>query len=150
MADKSSSLQHVWWIETNNAFGIYNPRLAIAKTTVTDNESSFTYATAGETVRIYGAVYDEAFVASESPSLGGGIGMNDSPNIPSEYQEALVHYAVMKGYESKMGKEPDAMQKSLYFKKYWDECIRMGKQGTNKDFLDNASYVITPSDAFLM
>lgn len=150
MATKSSSLQHVWWIETNNAFGVYNPRLAIAKTTVTDNESSFTYATAGETVRIYGAVYDEAFVSADSPSLGGGIGMSDSPNIPSEYQEALVHYAVMKGYESKMGKEPDAMQKSLYFKKYWDECIRMGKQGTNKDYLDNASYVITPSDAFLM
>ena len=59
---------------------------------------------------MYGSVYDEDFV-----STGTGIALTEEPNIPSQFHEGLAHYVIKKGYENKISKDPQALQKSGYF-----------------------------------
>tara|TARA_R110000744_G_scaffold40374_2_gene91580 strand:- start:488 stop:931 length:444 start_codon:yes stop_codon:yes gene_type:complete len=143
---RSKALDHVWWIEysSSTSSGYHKPSIALAKASVTDSSTSFTTATSGKSVRIYGTVYDEDFVAS-----GTGIALTEEPNIPSQFHEGLVHYVIMKGYENKMSEDPAGMQKAGYFRNYWNQCIKMASQYSNRNF-DNTGFSIKPSDGFLM
>ena len=144
--ERSLALEHVWWIEysSETSVGYHEPSIAIAKVTSSDSTTNFTTATSGKTVRIYGSVYDENFVES-----GTGIALAEEPNIPSQFHEGLVHYVIMKGYENKMSADPNAMQKSGYFRNYWNICIKMATQLGNRNF-DNTGFAIKPADGFLL
>lgn len=145
MSERSKALDHVWWIEysSEKSTGYHVPSIAVAKVTSADTTTSFTTATSGKSVRIYGSVYDEDFVES-----GTGIALTEEPNIPSQFHEGLVHYVIMKGYENKMSAE-GSMQKAGYFRNYWNLCIKMGTQYGNRNF-DNTGFSIKPADGFLM
>ena len=91
-----------------------------------------------------GAVYDEDFVAS-----GTGIALAEEPNIPTQFHEGLAHYVIMKGYENKMSQDPQSLQKSGYFRNYWELCKKMGTEYGNRNF-DSTGFSIKPADGFLM
>ena len=137
---RSKALEHVWWIESasEKATGFHVPSLALAKVTTADISTSFGTATLGKTV------YDEDFVAT-----GTGISLTDQPNIPSQFHEGLAHYVIMKGYENKMAQDPQSLQKSGYFRNYWELCKKMGTEYGNRSF-DSTGFSIKPADGFLM
>ena len=144
-SERSKALDHVWWIERSTSTSVYNvPQIAIAKVTSADTTTNFTTAESGKTVQIYGTIYDEDFVES-----GSGIALDEEPNIPSQFHEGLVHYVVMKGYEDKMSEDPNSMQKAGYFRNYWNTCVKMGTQYSNRNY-DNPGFNIKPADGFLM
>jgi len=144
--ERSKALQHVWWIEyaSETSVGYHVPSLALSNVTSADTSTSFGTATAGMTVRVYGSVYDENFVAS-----GTGIILAEEPNIPSQFHEGLAHYVIMKGYENKMSQDPQSLQKSGYFRNLWQLCKKMGTEYGNRNF-DSTGFSIKPADGFLM
>ena len=145
-SERSKALEHVWWIEyaSEQSSGYHTPSLALAKVTTADTTTSFGTATSGKTVRVYGSVYDENFVTT-----GTGIALTEEPNIPSQFHEGLAHYVIMKGYENKMSQDPQALQKSGYFRNYWELCKKMGTEYGNRNF-DSTGFSIKPADGFLM
>ena len=112
----SRTKDEVYWIERDG--------IAIATQNVTGNSpaSEFTGPTGSKTVTIFAVKNDENFVAS-----GTGITMTESSAIPDEFHDALAHYAIMKGYETK----PEAIQMAGYFRNEWEMCIREGKKYAN-------------------
>ena len=112
----SRTKDEVYWIERDG--------IAIATQNVTGNSpaSEFTGPTGSKTVTIFAVKNDENFVAS-----GSGIIMTESSAIPDEFHDALAHYAIMKGYETK----PEAIQMAGYFRQQWEMCIREGKKYAN-------------------
>ena len=112
----SRTKDEVYWIERDG--------IAIATQNVTGNSpaSEFTGPTGSKTVTIFAVKNDENFVAS-----GTGIILTESPSIPDEFHDALAHYAIMKGYETK----PEAIQMAGYFRNEWEMCIREGKKYAN-------------------
>ena len=144
-SERTTALEHVWWIEASPSGTSYNvPTIAIAKVTSGDSTTNFTHAAAAKTVRVYGSVYDEDFVES-----GAGIALAEQPNIPSQFHEGLAHYVIMKGYENNISKDPQALQKVGYFRNYWNTCIKMGTRYSNRNY-DNTGFNIKPADGFLM
>ena len=126
----SRTKDEVYWIERDG--------IAIATHNVTGNSpaSEFTGPTGSKTVTIFAVKNDENFVAS-----GSGIIMTESSAIPDEFHDALAHYAIMKGYETK----PEAIQMAGYFRQQWEMCIREGKKYANTG-RDGASMVIKGYD----
>jgi hypothetical protein len=112
----SRTKDEVYWIERDG--------IAIATHNVTGNSpaSEFTGPTGSKTVTIFAVKNDENFVAS-----GTGIILTESPAIPDEFHDALAHYAIMKGYETK----PESIQMAQYFRNEWEMCIREGKKYAN-------------------
>ena len=112
----SRTKDEVYWIERDG--------IAIATQNVTGNSpaSEFTGPTGSKTVTIFAVKNDEKFVAS-----GTGITMTESSAIPDEFHDALAHYAIMKGYETK----PESIQMTQYFRNEWEMCIREGKKYAN-------------------
>ena len=112
----SRTKDEVYWIERDG--------IAIATQNVTGNSpaSEFTGPTGSKTVTIFAVKNDENFVAS-----GTGITMTESSAIPDEFHDALAHYAIMKGYETK----PESIQMTQYFRNEWEMCIREGKKYAN-------------------
>jgi len=101
----SRTKDEVYWIERDG--------IAIATQNVTGNSpaSEFTGPTGSKTVTIFAVKNDENFVAS-----GTGITMTESSAIPDEFHDALAHYAIMKGYETK----PESIQMTQYFRNEWE------------------------------
>ena len=112
----SRTKDEVYWIERDG--------IAIATQNVTGNSpaSEFTGPTGSKTVTIFAVKNDENFVAS-----GTGITMTESSAIPDEFHDALAHYAIMKGYETK----PESIQMTQYFRNEWEMCIREGNKYAN-------------------
>ena len=112
----SRTKDEVYWIERDG--------IAIATQNVTGNSpaSEFTGPTGSKTVTIFAVKNDENFVAS-----GTGITMTESSAIPDEFHDALAHYAIMKGYETK----PESIQIAQYFRNEWEMCVREGKKYAN-------------------
>ena len=112
----SRTKDEVYWIERDG--------IAIATHNVTGNSpaSEFTGPTGSKTVTIFAVKNDENFVAS-----GTGIILTESPSIPDEFHDALAHYAIMKGYETK----PESIQMAQYFRSQWEMCVREGKKYAN-------------------
>ena len=118
----------VYWIERD--------AIAIANTS---NQKTYTSVDEAKQITMFCTKEDEDFVSDNTSS--SGIGMNEEPNIPDEFHEALAHKVIQQGYERK----PEALQLASYFKMQFDDAIREGKKSANKDY-DGSSYAIRGHD----
>ena len=131
--DKTNALKKVWWVERDS--------IGIASTSDTDETSTYVSVDEVKTVNVHAVKHDQNFVAS-----GSGIDMTDgangTPNIPSEFHDALAQYAIAKGYEL----SPEGLQSAAYFRNLWDMCITEAKQYSNQDRLGSQAYTIQQQD----
>jgi len=132
--------EKVWWIETESESSneVNDPQLGLATYSRIGDNVSYTHLEASKEIKVYGSVYDEDFIAED---IGTGIGMNETPNIPVDFHDALTHYVIMKGYEMK----PEAIQLAQYFENKWNMCINDGREYTNTD-MQGSTPSIVPYD----
>jgi len=82
-----------------------------------------------------------ASTGDATPTNLTGIGITESPAIPSEFHEAIVDYAIMKGYEMK----PEGLPSAQYFKTNFREQVSEGKKFSTKNRRGTTSTII-PQD----
>tara|TARA_R100000781_G_C4051322_1_gene117693 strand:+ start:438 stop:854 length:417 start_codon:yes stop_codon:yes gene_type:complete len=130
--------EKVWWIETESETSneVNDPQLGLATYSRIDENVTFTHLDASKEIKIYGSVYDESFIPDNT---GDGIGLEESPNIPQDFHDALTHFVIMKGYEMK----PEAIQLAQYFENKWNMCINEGKEYSNSDMQGSTPSIIS-------
>jgi len=108
----------VYWIERDS--------IAISS----KSGDSFSGPAGDKTVNMFIIKKADPFVSSDE---GGEdeTGLNESPNIPSEFHEAIAYNAISKGYEFK----PETLQLAPYWDTKFQRAIAEGKRyaNTNKD-----------------
>ena len=129
---RTGALKNVWWTERDS--------IAIAKKSETDSSVDYVSPQEVKTITLHFTKYDEAFV-SNTLGVSPGIAMVESPNIPSEFHDALANYAIAKGYEMK----PELIRQAGYFRSLFNEDVREGKKYANKG-LDGTAYSIQGTD----
>ena len=82
-----------------------------------------------------------ASTGNGTPTDLTGIGITESPSIPEEFHEAIVDYAIMKGYEM----SPEGLQSAQYFKVNFKEQVAEGKKYATKNRRGTTSTII-PQD----
>ena len=129
--------EKVWWIETESetANEVNDPQLGLAQYSRIDENVTYAHLSAGKEIKIYGSVYDESFI---SANTGTGIGLEESPNIPEDFHDALTHFVIMKGYEMK----PEAIQLAQYFENKWNMCLSEGREYSNTDMQGSTPSII--------
>jgi hypothetical protein len=130
---RRSALKNVWWIDRD--------QLGIAKTSDTDTSTDYISPSEAKQLTLYFVKLDEDFVRTTGGDGSGGIRMDESPAIPSEFHDALATYAIAKGYEL----NPQTLQVAQYFNNQWEMCIREGKKFANKR-KDGSGYHIRQYD----
>ena len=132
--------EKVWWVESESETSneVNDPQLGLATYSKVGENITYTHLEGSKEIKVYGSVYDEDFIAEDT---GSGIGMNESPNIPVDFHDALTHYVIMKGYELK----PEAIQLAQYFENKWNMCINDGREYTNTD-MQGSTPSIVPYD----
>ena len=129
MSEKSEAQKHRYWVERDS--------IAIVKKSDSPSENkTYDSPLSVETVNLSVVKLDEDFVES-----GEGIGITESPEIPEEFHEAIVDYAIMKGYEM----SPEGLQSAVYFKQNFKEQVAEGKKYATKNRRP-ASSTIIPQD----
>jgi len=129
---RTGALKNVWWTERDS--------IAIAKKSETDSSVDYVSPQEVKTITLHFTKYDEDFV-SNPLGVSPGMGMVESPSIPSEFHEALANYAIAKGYELK----PELIKMAPYFKSLFNDDVREGKKYANKG-RDGTAYTIIGSD----
>jgi len=82
-----------------------------------------------------------ASTGDATPTNLTGIGITESPSIPEEFHEAIVDYAIMKGYEM----SPEGLASAQYFKTNFKEQVMEGKKYSTKNRRGTTSTII-PQD----
>ena len=118
----------VYWIERD--------AVAIADT---NDYSTFTSVDEIKQVTLFCVKEDESFVSDDTS--GTGIGMNEEPNIPDEFHEALAYRVIQQGYERK----PEMIKMAMYFGAQFNESVKEAKKAANKDY-DGSAYFIKGHD----
>lgn len=115
-----------WWIE----------RGGIAIGTSSENSDAITGPSGGLTVTLYVIKNGDTFISSDSGSTGQ-IGYLEEPDIPEEWHEAILNYAIGKGYEL----EPSTIQQAGYFMTRYNEVVTEAKKTSHRG-LDGSGYGI--------
>ena len=116
----------VWWIE----------RGGIAIGTSSELTDAITGPVADLTVTLYVVKNGDTFIESDS-GLTGQIGYLEEPDIPEEWHDAILNYAVAKGYEL----NPEGMSQAGYFMTRYNELVSECKKSSHKG-VDGSSYGI--------
>ena len=114
----------VWWIE----------RGGIAIGTRSEVTGKIVGPTGDLTVTLYVVKNGDTFIEAES-GLTGQIGYLEEPDIPEEWHDAILNYAVAKGYEL----EPTTIQQTGYFMQRYNELVSECKRSAHKG-LDGSGY----------
>ena len=124
----------VYWIERD--------KIAIAKLnrTATSISNEYTGPDGSKTVTMFTIKLDDTFVDKGSGDAGE-IGMDESPNIPTEFHEVLAYKAIQLGYET----NPQTMQVGAYWDVKFKEAIIEGKRYANTG-RDGAAPKIKPAE----
>ena len=122
----------VYWIERD--------KIAIAKLdrTATSITNEFTGPEGSKTVTLFVVSKDDEFAIDTG---SGKIGPNESPNIPAEFHEALVHKALASLYSQ----DPNAFQHVPFFDMKFEKAIIEGKKYANTG-RDGAAPKIKPAE----
>lgn len=116
----------IYWLE----------RGGIAIGTGSETTATVTGPTGDLNVTIYVIKNGDTFVNNDSGG-SGQIGYLEEPDIPEEWHEALVNYAVSKGYEM----NPQTIQPAGYFMQRYGESVMECKKDKAK-LNDDSSYGI--------
>ena len=128
---------NVYWIERDS--------IAIAKyDSGKDIDNRFSGPEASKTITLHVTKYDEEFTTSDTGS--GTIGMDESPNIPEEFHEALVFKAIQKGYELKLGQDPKLFNVAAYWRAGYDKILKEGVRYANNERYSSGKYHIAQHD----
>lgn len=111
---KTEALKHYWWIERD--------KLAIVKVKTDDDTSNWGDPDKDKVVTYFASLKDTQFIAAVASST------SVSPAIPPEFHEAMVQYAIMKGYEI----NPEMIPSAQYFRSQWERSIAKGKKYGNR------------------
>jgi len=111
---KTEALKHYWWIERD--------KLAIVKVTTDDGTTSWGDPDKDKVVTYFASLKDTQFIDAVANST------SISPAISPEFHEAMVQYAIMKGYEI----NPEMIPAAQYFRSQWERSIVKGKRYSNK------------------
>ena len=107
----------IYWLE----------RGGIAIGTGSETTATVTGPTGDLNITIYVIKNGDTFVNSDSGG-SGQIGYLEEPDIPEEWHEALVNYAVSKGYEM----NPSTIQPAGYFMQRYTEVVTECKKTAHK------------------
>jgi len=130
----TDQLSYVWWIDRD--------AIAISKKSSTSSlDDRYTGPPAGKEVTLFITKYDEAFIPANT---GEGIGMEEEPNIPTEFHKALVDRAIQMGYELSIGTNPASVQAIQLFEGKWEQAIKSGRKYAKGNRTGSASYAIRP------
>ncbi len=116
----------VWWIE----------RGGIAIGTSSETSESITGPVGDLTVTLYVIKNGDTFIESDS-GLAGQIGYLEEPDLPEEWHEAILNYAIGKGYELR----PDSIPQAGYYMTRYNELVSEAKRSAHKG-IDGSSYGI--------
>ena len=116
----------IYWLE----------RGGIAIGTGSETTATVTGPAGDLNITIYVIKNGDTFVNSDSGG-SGQIGYLEEPDIPEEWHEALVNYAVSKGYEM----SPSTIQPAGYFMQRYGETVMECKKYKAK-LNDDSSYGI--------
>ena len=116
----------IYWLE----------RGGIAIGTGSETTDTVTGPTGDLTVTIYVIKNGDTFVDSDSGG-SGQIGYLEEPDIPEEWHEALVNFAISKGYEM----NPATIQPAGYFMTRYGESVMECKKDKSK-LNDDSGYGI--------
>ena len=124
----------VYWIERD--------KIAIAKLdrTATSISNEYTGPDGDVTVTMFTIKSDDTFVDKGNGGVGE-TGMDESPNIPSEFHECLAYKAIQLGYESDINK----LQLAIYYDGKFKESIIEAKKYANTG-RDGAAPKIKPAE----
>ena len=130
-------------LDTSNAWYTERDKIAIVGASGT-NSQSFSDPDAGATVRLHVTKLDESFILDGTDN---GIGLNESPNIPSQFHRALAYWVIAHGYEIQGSQEEDAsvLQLAGYWGQKFEKEIIEAKRYSNKKRNDSG-YSIVPQD----
>ena len=123
----------VYWIERDK-IGI-----ATLDRTATSITNEFTGPPGSKTVTLFIVSTDEQF--HESTTSTGYIGPLESPNIPTEFHEALTYKVLERLY----AKNPQTIQVAQYWDVKWQRAIIEGKKYANTG-RDGAAPKIKPAE----
>lgn len=130
----TDQLSYVWWIDRD--------AIAISKKSDTSSlDDKYTGPPAGKEVTLFITKYDEVFI---SATTGEGIGIDEEPNIPTEFHRALVDRAIQQGYEMSIGSNPVAVQAIQLFEGKWEKAIKGGRKYAKTNRTGSASYAVRP------
>ena len=104
----------VWWIEDNKIWIKHY------------SNGEFTKLSEPVTIRTWGAIKDEDF--SSVDSMGGYVGMLESPAFPSEFHMALVYNVLESLYTNK----PETLQVAQYWGAKYNQKIIDAKKRKNQ------------------
>ena len=107
----------VYWLE----------RGGIAIGTGSETTDNITGPTGDLTVTIYVVKNGDNFINADS-GASGQIGYLEEPDIPEEWHESLVNYAISKGYEM----TPNTISNAGYFMKRYNESVTECKKDKQK------------------
>ena len=107
----------IYWLE----------RGGIAIGTGSETTNTVTGPTADLTVTLYVIKNGDTFVNSDSGGTGQ-IGYLEEPDIPEEWHEGLLNYAIAKGYEM----NPATIQPAGYFMKRYTDLVTECKKTSHK------------------
>lgn len=121
---------YVWWIEDNQI------AIAYIKDTVTTAPTGTwprNRTTQGEflsphevsTIRVH-VVKTAGRVGGEGNSDDLSV-LTDTPELPEQFHESLVYYAIMKGYE----RSAEGLENTAYFKAEYERGVQAGNRYTN-------------------
>ena len=116
----------VYWLE----------RGGIAIGTNSESTNTVTGPAGDLTVTLYVIKNGDEFITEDSGSTGQ-IGYLEEPDIPEEWHEAILNYAISKGYEL----EPSTIQQAGYFMTRYNEVVSEAKKTSHRG-LDGSGYGI--------
>ena len=123
----------VWW----------NERGGIAIATRSDTSTTkFVGPTGDLTVTVF-VIKNANTLVDSDVGLSGQTGYSDSPDIPEEWHEAIVNFAISKGYE--MLPQGQGISQAGYFRSRYDETVREAKKDANRN-QDGSNFTVVGSE----
>jgi len=142
MATYVDQHSYVYWLDKMGDPPI--DKIAISKFDATAGvETRFTGPPVGKAITLFVVRTANRFVSGSASA--GQTGIDDNPLIPEEFCDAIVAKAVQRGYERRMGENPQFMSLAQYWMSIFDGMVKEGKKYSNRG-LSGGSGTIKPFD----